>query len=100
MFEKEGIFQRSTCPHSSQQNGARYPHHRRIVKKVLAFLLRKGVPKPFRCYAFKTSSYLLNRISSKVINYILLYRYLVVFSLASVPIIRTNLMIVMLSVFF
>jgi histone deacetylase 1/2 len=68
-FEKVGITHHVSCPHAHQQNGAAERKHRHIVEVGLALLAHALMPLKFWHKAFLAATYLINRIPSKVIDY-------------------------------
>jgi hypothetical protein len=65
---QNGIFQRLTCPHTSQQNGIAERKHRHIVEMGLTLLAQSGLPTKFWVESFLTSTYLINRLPTKVLH--------------------------------
>ena len=68
-FKKIGISHRVSCPHAHQQNGAAERKHRHIVEVGLALLANASMPLKFWDQAFLTATYLINLLSSKVVNF-------------------------------
>jgi len=67
-LEKHGILHRRTCPHTSQQNGVAERKHRHIVEMGLTLLAQSGLPTKFWVESFLTSTYLINRLPTKVLH--------------------------------
>jgi len=65
-----GIFHRLSCPHTSQQNGLAERKHRHIMEMGLTFLAQSGLPKQFWVDAFLTSIFIINRLPTKVLDYL------------------------------
>jgi len=68
-FTKVGISHQVSCPHAHQQNGAAERKHRHIVEVGLALLSGASMPLKFWDEAFLTTTYLINRLPSAVINF-------------------------------
>jgi len=68
-FAKIGISHLVSCPHAHQQNGAAERKHRHIVDVGLVLLSHAHMPLKFWDEAFLTTTYLINHLSSKVINF-------------------------------
>jgi histone deacetylase 1/2 len=58
-----------SCPHAHQQNGAAERKHRHIVEVGLALLAHASMPLKFWDQAFLTTTYLINILPSKVIDF-------------------------------
>ncbi|KAL5779241.1 hypothetical protein ACOSQ2_009978 [Xanthoceras sorbifolium] len=63
-----GVHHRVSCPYTSEQNGRVERKNRHIVEMGLTLLAHSKVPLSFRLYAFQTSSYLINRLSTSVLD--------------------------------
>jgi transposase InsO family protein len=57
-----GIFHRTTCPHTSQQNGIGERKHRHIIETGLSLLAQSHLPPKFWVDACHTVVYLINRM--------------------------------------
>jgi hypothetical protein len=57
------------CPHAHQQNGSSERKHRHIVENGLALVANASMPLKFWDEAFLTTTYLINLLPSRVINY-------------------------------
>jgi len=72
-----GILHQSSCPYSPQQNGTVERKHRHILEVARALRFQSGVPLSFWGDCVKSSVYLINRLSSPILNgqtpYALLY---------------------------
>jgi hypothetical protein len=67
-LDQHGIFHRLTCPHTSQQNGIAERKHRHIVEMGLTLLAQSGLSTKFWVESFLTSTYLINRLPTKVLH--------------------------------
>ena len=67
-FQKIGISQHVSCPHTHQQNGSAERKHRHVVEVGLALLANASMPLKFWDEAFLTATYLINLLPSKVIK--------------------------------
>jgi hypothetical protein len=65
----KGISHRVSYPHAHQQNGAAERKHHHMVQVGLPLLAHASMPLKFWYEAFLTSTYLINSIPNKVINY-------------------------------
>jgi hypothetical protein len=68
-FAQVGITHHISCPHTHQQNGVAERKHRHIVEVGLALLAHAFMPLKFWGDAFISTTYLINRIPSKVLSY-------------------------------
>lgn len=64
-LDKEGIFHRFSCPHTSEQNGLAERRHCHIVETGLSLLYHASLPLKFWVESFTTACYLINRLPSK-----------------------------------
>jgi histone deacetylase 1/2 len=67
-FENTGIAHRVSCPHTHQQNGSIERKHRHIVETGLSLLAQSCMPVTFWDEAFLASTYLINRLPTRVID--------------------------------
>ena len=67
-FQRIGISHHVSCPYTHQQNGSAERKHRHIVEVGLSLLAHASMPLKFWDEAFITATYLINRLTSKVIN--------------------------------
>ena len=67
-FQRIGISHHVSCPYTHQQNGSAERKHRHIVEVGLSLLAHASMPLEFWDEAFITATYLINRLTSKVIN--------------------------------
>jgi hypothetical protein len=67
-FHSLGISYCVSCPHTHQQNGSNELKHRHIVEIGLALLAHAHVPIKFWDGAFLTTTYLINRLPTHVID--------------------------------
>ena len=65
-----GISYQLSCPYTLQQNEVSERKHRQIVETGLAMLHKTNLPLSYQSYAFSIVVYLLNRISSSVLNFV------------------------------
>ena len=63
-----GITHRVSCPHTHQRNGSAERKHRHIVEVGLSLLAHASVPLKYWDEAFLTAVFIINRLSSRVIN--------------------------------
>jgi histone deacetylase 1/2 len=68
-FKTIGISHLVSCPHAHQQNGAAERKHRHIVEVGLALLAHASMPLKFWDEAFLAATYLINRTSTKLLQY-------------------------------
>ncbi|CAA0814940.1 Unknown protein, partial [Striga hermonthica] len=69
-FHQNGITHRMSCPYTPEQNGSVERKHRHIVDSALSILAQSSVLKRYWDHAFSTAVYLLNRVPSKVLNFL------------------------------
>ena len=67
-FNKIGISHHVSCPHAHQQNRSAERKHRHIVEIGLSLLAHASMPLKFWDEAFLATTYLINRMPSKVID--------------------------------
>ena len=65
-FSKIGIVHHVSCPHTHQQNGSAERKHRHIVEVGLSLLSHATMPLKFWDEAFQATTYLINRVPSRV----------------------------------
>jgi hypothetical protein len=68
-FTKIGISHLVSCPHAHQQNGSAERKHRHIVEVGLSLLPHAHMPLKFWDEAFLSTTFLINRIPSKVVKF-------------------------------
>jgi hypothetical protein len=68
-FEKEGIIHQSSCVNTPQQNGLAERKNRHLLETTRALLFQHQVRKHYWGEAVLTSTYLINRIPSRVIGF-------------------------------
>lgn len=68
LFHELGIIHRFSCPYTPEQNGRAERKHRHIVETALTLLNHAHVPLKHWDDAFITSTYLINRMPSVVLN--------------------------------
>lgn len=68
-FRNNGILHRLTCPHTSQQNGVAKRKHRHVVDLGLTLLAQAGLPPKYWVDSFLTTTYLINRLPTHVLNH-------------------------------
>ena len=71
-----GISHRLTCPHTHHQNGVVERKHRHIIDLGLTLLHHASLPLQFWDYAFTTSVYLINRLSTASLKFATILHYL------------------------
>jgi histone deacetylase 1/2 len=57
-----------SCPYNSAQNGRVERKHRHVIEIGLALLAHALFPMKFWQYAFQSTTFLINRMPSKVLN--------------------------------
>jgi hypothetical protein len=67
-FSQVGIIHHVSCPHAHQQNGVIERKHRHIVEVGLSLLAHASMPLKFWDEAFMDTTFLINRLPSKVID--------------------------------
>ena len=68
-LKNNGIVHQSTCVETPQQNGIAERKNRHLLEVVCAIMFTNNVPKLFWGEAILTASYLINRFSSKVLQF-------------------------------
>ena len=68
LINKIGISHHVSCPHAHQQNRSAERKHRHIVEVGLSLLAHASMPLKFWDEAFLATTYLINRMPSKVID--------------------------------
>ncbi|KAL5537784.1 hypothetical protein UlMin_045380 [Ulmus minor] len=71
-----GILHRFTCPYTSAQNGRVERKHRHVVETGLAMLAHASMPLKYWFYAFQAAIYLINRMPTRVLQYVSPYSIL------------------------
>ena len=66
---ENGIFHQGSCLNTPQQNGVVERKNRHLLEVARAFMFTNNVPKYFLGEAVLTSSYLINRLPSRVLQY-------------------------------
>lgn len=97
-LKNNGIGFRHPCPHTSQQNGIIERKHHDIVEMGLTLLAQASMPMKYWWDAFYTSTYIINRLPTPVLNNLspwekaynlsLDYTFLKVFGCACFPFLR------------
>jgi hypothetical protein len=67
-FKEIGISHHVSCPHTHQQNGSAEIKHRYIVVVGLSLLFQASMPLKYWDEVFLTTTYLINRLPSRVIQ--------------------------------
>nr|GFB48772.1 putative ribonuclease H-like domain-containing protein [Tanacetum cinerariifolium] len=67
-FQTKGIIHQTTCPHTPEQNGVAERKNRILLEMTRAFIIESHVPKMFWPEALATSTYLLNRLPTKILK--------------------------------
>jgi hypothetical protein len=68
-FRTIGVSHHVSCPHAHQQNGATERKHRHIVEMGLALLANASMPLKFWDQAFLTTTHLINRTPTKILDH-------------------------------
>jgi hypothetical protein len=68
-FQRIGITHHVSYPHTHQQNGSTKRKHRHIVEVGLSLLAHACMPLKFWYEAFSTTTYLINCLPSRVIEF-------------------------------
>uniref|UniRef100_A0A2N9HU52 Integrase catalytic domain-containing protein n=1 Tax=Fagus sylvatica TaxID=28930 RepID=A0A2N9HU52_FAGSY len=63
-----GIIHHLTCPHTPQQNGVAERKHRHLIQTTLALLSQSGLSLSYWSYAFATTSHLINKLPTPLLN--------------------------------
>lgn len=71
-----GIFHQISCPHTPKQNGASERKHRHIVDMGLTLMANSSTPPEYWVEAFNTALYLINRLPTKILNFVSPYEKL------------------------
>jgi len=71
-----GIFHQLSRPHTSQQNSLAERKHLHIMDMGFTFLAQSGLSKRFWVDAFLTVIFIINRLPTKVLDYISPYELL------------------------
>lgn len=67
-LQKEGIIHESSCVTTPQQNGVAERKNRHLLETTRALLFQNNVPKTYWGEAVLTSTYVINRLPSKVLG--------------------------------
>ncbi|KAJ0790830.1 putative RNA-directed DNA polymerase [Helianthus annuus] len=67
-YSHEGIILETSCPHTPQQNGVVERKHRHLLETARALMFQASLPRKFWGECIQASTYLINRMPSKVIN--------------------------------
>uniref|UniRef100_A0A803P8J1 Integrase catalytic domain-containing protein n=1 Tax=Cannabis sativa TaxID=3483 RepID=A0A803P8J1_CANSA len=70
LLEQCGIVHRLACPHTDEQNGVVERKHRHVVETGLTLLAHAFLPLTFWDEAFRTATFLINRMPTAVIQHI------------------------------
>ena len=68
-LQKEGIIYYSSCNDTPQQNGIAKPKNRHLLEITRALFFQINVPKSFWGEVVLTTTYLINRLPSQILNY-------------------------------
>lgn len=71
---QHGIIQRSSCPHTPEQNGCAERKHRHITETGRANLFHASVPSKYWDHAFATAVYTINRLPTPNLNHMSPYQ--------------------------
>uniref|UniRef100_A0A251S8E3 Putative zinc finger, CCHC-type n=1 Tax=Helianthus annuus TaxID=4232 RepID=A0A251S8E3_HELAN len=69
-FQRNGISHFTTPPHTPEQNGVAERRHRHIVETGLSLLSHANLPLTFWSHAFQTAVHLINRLPTKILNFL------------------------------
>lgn len=75
-WQSKGLIHQLTCPYTSKENGTVENRRTRVVEKGLALLLQATLPSSFWIHSFRTVVFTINRLPSKVLNYVSPYQLL------------------------
>lgn len=67
-FKSIGIHHRTSCPHTSEQNGTIERRHSHVVDTGLSLLAQASLPLKYWHFAFETTVYLINCMPTRVLN--------------------------------
>ena len=67
---EKGILHQSTCPDTPEQNGVAERKNRHLLETARAMMFYMQIPKYLWGDAILTASYLINRMPTKILNYI------------------------------
>jgi hypothetical protein len=67
-FQRIGVTHYVSCPHAHQQNGSTERKHQHIVEVGLSLLAHVSMPLKYWDQTFLTTTFLINRVPSKVID--------------------------------
>jgi transposase InsO family protein len=84
---KNGIIHEFTCVDTPQQNGVAERKNRHLLEVARAILFQMSVPKSYWGEAVLTATYLINRVSSRVIDNVSPIQFLIS-RFPSVPILQ------------
>jgi IS30 family transposase len=68
-FQQTDISHHVSCPYAHQQNGSAKRKHRHIVEVGLSLLAYASMPLKYWDDAFLAATYLINRLSTKVLDF-------------------------------
>ena len=68
-FEEKGVIHESSCVNTPQQNGVAEQKNGHVLAVTRAFLFQKNVPKNYWGEAVLTAIHLVNRLSTRVLDY-------------------------------
>jgi transposase InsO family protein len=68
-FKQKGILHQTTCVYTPEQNGVSERKNRHLLEMTRVLLFQNNVPKRFWSDAVLTSTYLINRLSSAMLEY-------------------------------
>nr|GEU68497.1 putative zinc finger, CCHC-type [Tanacetum cinerariifolium] len=68
LLAKNGTHHRLSCPYTPQQNGRAERKHRHLTETGLAMMFNAYVPASFWTYAFSSTTYIINRLPSKILS--------------------------------
>ena len=65
-----GIVHQTSCVNTPQQNGVAERKNRDLLEKTRAIMMQMNVPKHFWSYGVLTATYLINRLPSRVLDFL------------------------------
>jgi hypothetical protein len=68
-LSSHGIMHQTTCPSTSEQNGLAARKNRHLLRIVRCLMFAMNVPKKLWCEAVMTATYLMNMMSTRVLDY-------------------------------
>lgn len=75
-FHDKGILHKKTCAYAPQENGVVERKHKHLLKVTRVLLFQAHLPKVFWAYCVLTTTYLINKMPTLVLNWKSLYEVL------------------------